>query len=75
MAIDLKRVTPDRDGQPEQAFLKEIDALREFAREGLVEIEDDVVTVTGEGRAFVRIVAAVFDTYLPRNQGRHSAAV
>ena len=31
--------------------------------------------VTEEGRPFVRLVAAAFDAYLPKNHKRHSVAV
>jgi len=40
-----------------------------------VQIDGDVITVSESGRPFMRVVAAVFDAYLPQNQGGHSIAV
>ena len=42
---------------------------------GLVRLDDKRITVTGEGRPFVRLVAAAFDLYLAAAQARHSVAV
>ena len=43
--------------------------------DGLAHINGDNIKVTEEGRAFVRSVCAVFDTYLQTSKGRHSSAV
>jgi oxygen-independent coproporphyrinogen-3 oxidase len=40
-----------------------------------VAIEGARVAVTAQGRPFVRIAAAVFDTYLGSGAKRHSVAV
>lgn len=69
LAVDLDAVAPETDFSAE---LAELDALR--AR-GLVEIVGRRVAVTHAGRPFVRLVAAAFDAYLPRNGARHSMAV
>jgi oxygen-independent coproporphyrinogen III oxidase len=58
-----------------ERFAAEIAALRPLAEEGLVTIEGARVTVTAQGRPFVRIAAAAFDAYLPAGQKRHSLAV
>ncbi len=50
-------------------------SLAPLQAEGVVEIEGHRVTVTEQGRPFVRLAAAAFDAYLPRGQARHSAAV
>lgn len=56
-------------------FASEMTALEDLAAQGLVGIDGARVTVTEPGRPFVRIVAAVFDTYLAAAQKRHSIAV
>jgi len=50
----------------------ELDAL---AAAGLITIEGSRITVTEEGRPFVRLVAAAFDAYLAQSRSRHSIAV
>ena len=50
-------------------------ALDELARDGVVKHKGRVVTVTPEGQPFVRLAAAAFDAYLPKQAARHSVAV
>ena len=50
-------------------FAAEWERIEEFAREGLVTIEDDWITVTPRGRLIVRSIAMIFDRYL--TQGEH----
>ena len=52
--------------------LSEVDQLRSA---GIVVRDGRQIFVTREGRPLVRLVAAAFDSYLPKNQNRHSAAV
>jgi oxygen-independent coproporphyrinogen-3 oxidase len=50
----------------ENYFGAEQQPLRELAEEGLVEVDPDAVRLTEPlGRLLVRVVAAVFDQYLP----------
>ncbi len=56
-------------------FAVEMTALEDLATQGLVIVDGARVTVTEAGRPFIRIVAAVFDTYLAAAQKRHSIAV
>ena len=49
--------------------------LEELGRDGLVRMRNGVIEVTREGRAFVRAVAATFDTYLQAGATRHAAAI
>ena len=69
LALDL-----DRFGGPE-AFTSEVRELQDLAAQGLVTIDGARVAVTTAGRPYVRIVAAVFDSYLAAAQKRHSVAV
>jgi len=57
-------------------FAREMAALGELARDGLVEIEDGWISVTRKGRLLVRNVCMVFDRYLdPAAAPRHSRTV
>ena len=69
MAVDLGRYGGGA------AFADELAALVPLAKSGLVTLEGDVMSVTEAGRPFIRLAAAVFDTYLPANKARHSVAV
>ena len=51
-------------------FASEIESLAPLAAEGLVEIEDEGITVTARGWFFVRAVAMAFDRYLRGDQAR-----
>lgn len=69
LSVDLATTARDQD------FTSELDALAPLADQGVVEIAGSRVTVTRQGRLFVRLVAAAFDAYLPQNRTRHSMAV
>ena len=56
-------------------FDAELAALTPFAAERLAELEGKRITITEEGRPFVRLVAAAFDAYLAKARARHSVAV
>lgn len=45
-------------------FAAELDKLRELARDGLLVIEEDWLTVTPKGRLLIRNICMVFDRYL-----------
>lgn len=50
-------------------------ALDALAAQGVLTRQDRVVTLSKEGRSFVRLAAACFDAYLEHNRARHSVAV
>ena len=56
-------------------FASELAALAPLADEGLLTIDNGRIAVTARGRAYVRIAAAVFDSYLAASQKKHSIAV
>ncbi len=58
-----------------ESFAPEIEKLLNLSEDGIVDLSEKTITVTEIGRPFVRIVAAVFDTYLKDGKGRHSRAV
>src|SRR5690606_5702346 len=51
-------------------FADEMEALREYVDMGMVEIDDEWITVTPKGRLFVRAIAMVFDRYLRQSEMR-----
>jgi oxygen-independent coproporphyrinogen III oxidase len=60
---------------PDLSFDEEFALLQPLARDGLVRIEDRVVTATEAGRSLVRVIAAVFDPHTRVNAVRFSKAV
>lgn len=51
-------------------FAVELQELREFAQTGLVELDDEWITVTPRGRFLVRAVCMIFDYHLRTAQAR-----
>jgi oxygen-independent coproporphyrinogen-3 oxidase len=74
LAVDLEALPA---GTPRGAatFEHERADLDALSAAGLITIEGSRITVTEEGRPFVRLVAAAFDAYLPQGRSRHSIAV
>ena len=60
---------------PGVAFDEEFASLQPLVRDGLVEINDRVVTATEAGRSIVRVIAAVFDPHTRTDTARFSKAV
>jgi oxygen-independent coproporphyrinogen-3 oxidase len=59
----------------DEYFADELGRLRELREEGLVLLGADAVQLVGPlGRLLVRVVAAVFDRYLPPNAFREGLA-
>jgi len=54
-----------------QYFAAELDKLRAFADDGLVQVDEHWITVTPKGRLLIRNICMVFDRYLslPRSEG------
>ena len=53
-----------------RTFAAELADLRRLADEGLVELDDEWITVTPRGRLLVRVICMVFDRYLREAQAR-----
>lgn len=64
-----------RHAVPPENFRNEFSALQGLAAEGLCRIDGWRVSIPGDARAGVRIVAATFDAYLNPAQARHAVAV
>jgi oxygen-independent coproporphyrinogen III oxidase len=75
LAVDLDAVAQAEPAASPQDFAAELDALGPLVDAGMVTVAGRRIAVTDEGRPFVRLVAAAFDTYLPQNRSRHSVAV
>jgi oxygen-independent coproporphyrinogen-3 oxidase len=60
---------------PDMAFDEEFALLQPLVRDGLVRIEDRVVSATESGRSIVRVIAAVFDPHTRVDTARFSKAV
>jgi oxygen-independent coproporphyrinogen III oxidase len=69
LAVDLDACGSGTD------FSSELEALGALSQFGIVRRHGRHIAVTEKGRPFVRLVAAAFDAYLPRNQKQHSVAV
>ncbi len=78
LAVDLEAVCRQYDTIPAK-FNSDLDNLIPYIEDGLVSLNKNCITITEHGRPFVRLVAAVFDTYLQTglNSGtqRHSGAI
>ncbi|MEM0907418.1 MAG: oxygen-independent coproporphyrinogen III oxidase [Pseudomonadota bacterium] len=65
----------DAHGAPEKWWRDAEEELAVLAADGLLRRVGDRINVAEEGRHLVRVVAAVFDAYLPRQRANHSVAV
>ena len=73
LSVELDAAVGDGDG--DDAFAAELQALMPLAAEGLLRLDGRRVTMTERGRPFVRLAAAAFDAYLAKARARHSVAV
>ena len=53
-------------------FATELEELKPFVEDGLVDVDDEWLTITGRGRHVVRAVCMVFDRYLREGRLRAS---
>ncbi len=76
MSVDLQSVTQGQKPGFSNDFEFEMNELQSFKAAGLIKIDGARIKVTEKGRPFVRLVAAVFDSYLQRDgSGRYSKAI
>jgi oxygen-independent coproporphyrinogen III oxidase len=74
-AVDLAAVTLVHGGDL-KSFSGLVPALDAMAADGLIRRSDTKIEITPEGRPWARVVAALFDRYLPDGAAaRHSRAV
>jgi len=74
LEVDLSEVA-ETFGLVAGHFADELVELEHLSREHLVEIDGWKIVVPGSERAAVRVVCAVFDTYLDASAARHALAV
>ncbi len=75
MTADLSAVAAGFEAN-EPDFADELAALRAFAEEGLIELDGSRIRVKEAARPALRVICAVFDTYLAQSAApRHAAAV
>jgi oxygen-independent coproporphyrinogen III oxidase len=76
MSVDLQTVAQSQKPEFSNDFESEMNELQPFEAAGLIKIGGPRIKITEKGRPFVRLVAAVFDSYLQRNgNGRYSKAI
>lgn len=74
MAVDLAEVCALHNASTDD-FATEVDHLRPLADDGLLTVDGTVITMTEQGRPYVRLAAAAFDQYLKAGEQKHSRAV
>ncbi|NLF25406.1 MAG: coproporphyrinogen III oxidase, partial [Deltaproteobacteria bacterium] len=69
-AVNLRSVMEHAEDhiQASEIFLGGLAALEPMAADKLVELGPDTINVTPLGRLFVRNIASVYDTYLPKHR-------
>ncbi|MDI2112687.1 oxygen-independent coproporphyrinogen III oxidase [Commensalibacter nepenthis] len=72
--IDLNQITRQYN-KPDNFFDDALLKLKSFEEDGLVKIESYKITVTEEGRCFLRNIVVVFDTYYRVAPQRHAQAI
>jgi oxygen-independent coproporphyrinogen III oxidase len=69
-AVVKKREIEERFGiEFDKYFRAELDALKDCEQDGLVQLPQDEIRITGRGRVFMRNIAMAFDRYLPAAGG------
>ncbi|MGO8917043.1 MAG: oxygen-independent coproporphyrinogen III oxidase [Stellaceae bacterium] len=74
LAVDLGEIAA-RHGTDAAGFAPERRALQDLAQHGIVRLDGDRIEIVEACRMLVRVVAAVFDTYLDRSGDRHARAI
>ena len=72
--LDMKKFCK-ANGRDPDTLDNSLPALAALERDGLVQVRDRVITVTLQGRRFIRNIAACFDQYLQQDNQKHSLAV
>lgn len=76
LSLDYGAMSAKWDVDFEMHFADALSQLKEPAEDGLIELTQNVLTVTERGRLFIRNLAMCFDAYLePAAEGRYSKTV
>ena len=68
--LDFEALEAAHMGDPKVCFAPELERLKAFEAEGLVEVDDEAIRITALAWFFVRGVAMVFDRYLQSREAR-----
>ncbi len=71
MQLDFRKLSHRFDIHFRTYFEEEWDLLRNFEKEGLVELSDANLKITDKGKPFIRNIVSIFDIYL--NQGEDNS--
>ena len=71
--VDIEKISNRHNINP-ASQQDSIEALHPLREDSLIEIDGCQIKLSPNRRAFMRLVAAVFDAYLPSGKARHSAA-
>jgi oxygen-independent coproporphyrinogen-3 oxidase len=74
LQVDLGEVCKGFDRES-RVFAQEVAGLSALAADGLVEVDEKIIRVTEQGRPFVRMVCAGFDSYYRTGVERSTPAV
>ncbi|OEJ68917.1 oxygen-independent coproporphyrinogen III oxidase [Magnetovibrio blakemorei] len=74
LTVDLADVCKAHDFEV-STLTDDVAKLAPLSADGICTVDDTRITVSEDGRPFVRLVASAFDAYLGSGQGRHSKAV
>ena len=74
LRVDL-RATTDKHSRSMSELASELAQIQEYSSHGICTLHEHVLEVTESGRVAVRVIAAVFDSYLSTGKGKHSVAV
>jgi oxygen-independent coproporphyrinogen-3 oxidase len=74
LRVDLGQVCKDF-GRDSCVFAEEVAGLSALEADGLVQLDDKFIRVTEQGRPFVRMVCAGFDSYVRIGEERAVLAV
>jgi oxygen-independent coproporphyrinogen-3 oxidase len=74
MAVDLGAASK-AFGENPAAFGEALAALAPLAKQGIVSLDGDTVTISPRWRVATRLVCAAFDTYLAHGGSKHSVSV
>jgi oxygen-independent coproporphyrinogen-3 oxidase len=74
MAVDLCAART-AFGENPAAFDEALAALAPLAKQGIVSVEGDTISILPRWRVATRLVCAAFDTYLARGGSKHSVSV
>lgn len=65
--LNIKEVSAQQEIDFEEYFSEEIERLKQFEKDGLLNFNGDDIEVTATGRLLIRTICMVFDAYIPKD--------